>query len=91
MRQILYWPYYGRVVECVVIRETPAYRYLENAPEGHWSKKIRKRVSMFGTWEEARDELVRRAEDEVHACKEDLQRARSKLGSIKSLKKPKGK
>lgn len=47
------------------------------AKDGRW----------FGTWEEAHAKLLKRSEDEVRRSEEHLQRVRTQLGNVRSLKR----
>lgn len=55
---------------------------------GRRHERRERRDDTFPTFEEAYAEAIRRAEIEVKAAQESLQRARTKLGHIQALKQP---
>ncbi len=56
-------------------------------PEEFFERKVH-RVDLFPSFDEAKTEFLRRAKRDVESAKENLQRKRSALGQVESLKPP---
>ena len=73
-----------------VERETDSSVWIKNTTTGKDRRvsKTGKYENYFDTWEQAKIYLLKEAEDELNAARRNLERAQSKYGNIKGLKKP---
>jgi len=76
--------YLNSIEEVKVERETDSSVWVE----GRRRAKKAGYCGYFDTWEEAKNSLLNKAQKDVDAARSRLQRANSKLGQVKSLKKP---
>ena len=76
--------WHNQIYEVEVERETENSVWIN----GRRSAKQTSDACYFDTWEEARDYKLSNAQDEVERARSALERAKSKLGNIKGLKKP---
>lgn len=75
---------FSGITSVEIERETDSSVYIN----GRRRSKRSEYEDYFDTWEEAHEFLTRRAQDDVESARHVLERANSRLGNIKGMKKP---
>lgn len=82
--------YRAEIKACICTKETAHYVWLESKDrlDRVSVTQLRKNGDVFGTWAEAHDELMRRAESHLNAARRHLEQAQGFIGNVRGMREP---